>query len=87
MDEEFYVVGPGDYVDIFVAEFVDDAVYSASAYSDACAYGIDSIVEAFDGYFGSFAWDACYAADCYEAVVYFGDFEFEESFQEFGCSA
>ena len=48
----------------------------------ASAYGVDAVVVAFNGNLGAFARDAGNGADVDEAVVDFGNFEFEESAEE-----
>ena len=66
-------------VDIFVAQFAYNTMYTRAFNTHTSSNGVDAVVKRFYGNFSSFARDACNALDGNKAIVNFRHFEFEKA--------
>ncbi len=82
MDEERRIVGVANHVDIFVAQFTHDTVYTRTLDTHTGAYRIDTVVVALHGNLGTLSRDTGYGADIDQAVVYFGNLKLEKTDEE-----
>ena len=58
LDKQLLVVRKVDDVYILITQFTNDAMYTATLHTHAGAYRVYTVVVAFYGYFGAFAWFA-----------------------------
>ena len=76
-----------EYIDVFVAQFADDAMDAGALDTDAGAHGVDAVVVGFNGDFGAFAGDAHDVADGDKAIIDFGNLGLEQALKEDGGGA
>ena len=72
LNEELRIACVVDHVDVLVAQLADDAVNACTLHTNARSNGVDAVVVALDGDFGTFTRDSCNGADKNQSVVDFG---------------
>ena len=86
-DENLRVVAPLDDIEVLAAELAHDAMDTAASDADACAHGVDAVVEALHGNLGAVAGDACNLAYGDDTFCNLRHLSFEQTLQEDGTGA